>query len=81
MNVLKRIFGRRETQVPRGDRLIRLISAMVEVRQDVLELSRKVEGKTRKLDVLIDDLIEELKHRRILETRRVSSKKPAPSGT
>lgn len=81
MNVLKRIFGRRETQVPHGDRLIRLISAMVEVRQDVLELSRKVEGKTRKLDVLIDDLIEELKHRRILESRRVSSKKQSPSGT
>lgn len=82
MNILKRIMGRsnKEPKV-RGDRLLRTISDMVGVRQDILELSRQIEGKTRKLDLLIDDIIEEMKHRRILETRRVSSKKPFHSGT
>lgn len=70
MNILK-LFRRRKDPVARRDRLIRTISDMVGVRQDILELSRKVEERSRKLDLLIDDLIEELKHRRILETRRV----------
>ena len=51
--------------------LIGVISEMVGVRQDIEELARKVEERTRKLDLLIDQLIEEMKHKRILETRRV----------
>lgn len=52
---------------------------MVGVRQDIQELARQIEAKTRKLDILIDDLIEELKHRRILESVRVSNK-PSKEG-
>lgn len=51
--------------------LIGVISEMVGVRQDIAELARKVEERTRKLDLLIDKLIEEMKHKRIIETRRV----------
>lgn len=71
MKILEKIMGGRKRPKSRGDRLIQTISEMVEVRQDILELSRKTEERTRKLDLLIDNLIEELKHRRILETRRV----------
>lgn len=71
MKIFEKIMGSRKRPKSRGDRLIQTISEMVEVRQDILELSRKTEERTRKLDLLIDNLIEELKHRRILETRRV----------
>lgn len=72
MKILKKMMGFRDPpKAHRRDRLINTISAMVGVRQDILELSRKIEERTRKLDLLIDDLIQEMKHRRILETRRV----------
>lgn len=51
--------------------IIGVISEMVGVRQDIQELSQKIDERTRKLDLLVDDLIEQLKHKRILETRRV----------
>lgn len=51
--------------------IVKVVSEMVEVRQDILELSQKIEERTRKLDLLIDDLVEHLKHHRVLETRRV----------
>lgn len=52
-------------------RIIRIISEMVGVRQDIAELANKIEERTRKLDLLIDSLIDELKHKNILETRKV----------
>lgn len=61
--------------------LIKIVTQMVEVRQDIEELSRKVEERTRKLDLLIDGLIEFMKHRGLVETRKVSSKKPSEGGT
>lgn len=70
--IISRVLGSsKKTAHPRGDRLIRIISEMVEVRQDIQELARKTEERTRKLDILIDDLLEFLKHKRIIETRRV----------
>lgn len=72
MKIIDRLLVRRKKEPEaRGDRLIRTISEMVGVRQDIQELARKVEERTRKLDLLIDKLIDEMKHRRILETRRV----------
>lgn len=51
--------------------IIKIVSEMVGVRQDIKELAEKIEERTRKLDLLIDNLIEEMKHKGILETRRV----------
>jgi len=47
-----------------------ILSKMVETRQDIQELAKEIETKSRRLDVLIDELIEYLKHRRVVETRR-----------
>jgi cell division protein FtsL len=44
---------------------------MVEVRQDIQDLTRKLDERTRKLDLLIDDMVEWMKHKRIIETRSV----------
>jgi cell division protein FtsL len=44
---------------------------MVEVRQDIQDLTRKLEERTRKLDLLIYDMVEWMKHKRIIETRSV----------
>jgi Ni,Fe-hydrogenase III large subunit len=72
MKIIDRLLGRRKKEPNiKGDRLIRTISDMVGVRQDIQELARKVEERTRRLDLLIDQVIDEMKHRRILETRRV----------
>jgi cell division protein FtsL len=50
---------------------LKIVSEMVGVRQDILELSRKVEDRSRKMDLLIDQLLEWMKHKRIIETRKV----------
>lgn len=50
---------------------LKIVSEMVGVRQDILELSRKVEDRSRKMDRLIDQLLEWMKHKRIIETRKV----------
>lgn len=51
--------------------LMKIVSEMVQVRQDVEELARKVEERSRKLDLLIDELLEQMKHKRLIELRRV----------
>jgi cell division protein FtsL len=50
---------------------IRIVSEMVGVRQDMQELSRKMEERTRKMDCLIDEIVELMKHKRIIEPRKV----------
>jgi cell division protein FtsL len=50
---------------------IKIVSEMVGVRQDIQELSRRVEEKTMKMDRLIDELVEWMKHKRIIEPRKV----------
>lgn len=50
---------------------IKIVSEMVGVRQDIQELSRRVEEKTMKMDRLIDELVEWMKHKRIIELRKV----------
>jgi cell division protein FtsL len=50
---------------------IKIVSEMVGVRQDIQELSRKIEERTRKMDILISNLVEWMKHKRIIETRKV----------
>jgi cell division protein FtsL len=52
---------------------IKIVSEMVGVRQDIQELSRRIEERTMKMDRLIDDLVEWMKHKRIIETRKVKS--------
>jgi len=52
---------------------LKIVGEMVEVRQDIQELSQKIEERTRKMDFLIDELIEWMKHKRIIETRKVKS--------
>jgi cell division protein FtsL len=49
---------------------IRIVSEMVGVRQDMQELSRKMEERTRKMDRLIDEIVEWMKHKRIIEPRK-----------
>lgn len=50
---------------------LKIVGEMVVVRQDIQELSRKIEERTMKMDRLIDDLVEWMKHKRIIEARRV----------
>jgi len=59
---------------------LKIVSEMVGVRQDILDLSQKIEERTRKMDLLIDELLEWMKHKRIIETRRVSSEKSMSDG-
>ena len=60
--------------------IIKIVSDMVGVRQDIQQLARDIEQKTRRMDILIDELLDYMKHKRIVETRTVSSKKPSPQG-
>jgi hypothetical protein len=60
--------------------IIKIVSDMAEVRQDIQQLSRDIDYKTRRMDVLIDELLDYMKHKRIVETCTVSSKKPSPHG-
>jgi cell division protein FtsL len=50
---------------------IKIVSEMVGVRQDMQELSRRIEERTMKMDRLIDELVEWMKHKRIIEPRNV----------
>jgi len=60
--------------------IIKIVSDMVGVRQDIQQLARDIEYKTKRMDVLIDELLDYMKHKRIVETVTVSSKKPSPQG-
>jgi hypothetical protein len=60
--------------------IIKIVEEMVGVRQDIQQLARDIEYKTRRMDVLIDELLDYMKHKRIVETRTVSSKKPSSQG-
>lgn len=71
IGVLKRIIWRRPKPLVRKGGIIKIVSDMVGVRQDIAELSDKIKERTRKLDLLISELIDEMKHKGILETRRV----------
>jgi len=58
------------------------IGEIIETRDELRELAREMERKSRKLDRAIDELIEFLKHKRLIESRPVRSpEKPASSGT
>ena len=50
--------------------VVKTITKMIEARQEIEQLSQDIESKAKKFDVLISDLIEFLKHKRLLETRR-----------
>ena len=50
--------------------VVKTITKMIEARQEIEQLSQDIESKAKKFDLLISDLIEFLKHKRFLETRR-----------
>lgn len=54
--------------------LIKIVGSMIELREDLKETARQIEWKARKLDRAIDELMENLKHRGLVETRRTSEK-------
>jgi len=60
--------------------LVRIVSEMVKTKQEIYDISEKLKHHEGTLDKLIGELVEFLKHRRFLETRKVSSKKPASQG-
>lgn len=50
---------------------VKVIGEIIELREELKEMSRDLEHKSKKLDRSIDGLIEFLKHRGLVETRRV----------
>lgn len=61
--------------------LVKAIGEIIDVREELKDLAREIEWKSKKLDRSIDDLMEFLKHHGLVETRKVSSKKPSQDGT
>ena len=57
----------------------KIVGSMIDLREELKEVSRDMERKARKLDRAIDELMENLKHRGLVETRR-RSEKPSPRG-
>lgn len=51
--------------------LVKIVGEMIELREDLKEQAKAIERKARRLDRTIDDLMEFLKHRGLVETRRV----------
>jgi hypothetical protein len=60
--------------------LVKIVSEMVKTKQEIYDISEKLKYHEGNLDKLIAELVEFLKHRRFLEPRKVSSKKPAAQG-
>lgn len=51
--------------------VVKIVGEMIDLREDLKEQAKALELKARKLDRAIDDLVEFLKHRRLVETKRV----------
>lgn len=51
--------------------IVKIMGEMIDLREDLKEQAKEIEGKARRLDRAIDELMEFLKHRGIVETRRV----------
>jgi hypothetical protein len=60
--------------------LVKIVSEMVKTKQEIYDISEKLKHHEGNLDKLIAELVEFLKHRRFLEPRKVSSKKPVAKG-
>ena len=54
--------------------LVKIVSEMIDLREDLKETARQVEWKARRLDRVIDELMENLKHRGLVTSRRVGDK-------
>jgi hypothetical protein len=62
--------------------LVKAIGEIIDVREELKELAREIEWKSKKLDRSIDSVMEFLKHHGLVETRRMgSSKEPSQDGT
>jgi hypothetical protein len=57
--------------------LVAIAVHLIEVRDELKETAREIERKSRRLDRLIDDFVEQLKHRGLVESRRTSEKTAA----
>ena len=55
--------------------LIKIVGSMIELREDLKDAAREMEWKAKKLDRAIDELMENLKHRGLVETRRIPEKR------
>jgi hypothetical protein len=51
--------------------LIKIVGEMIDLREDLKEQAKDIERKAKRLDRTIDDLMEFLKHRGLVETKRV----------
>lgn len=51
--------------------LIKIVGNMIDLREELKDMSRELEHKSKKLDRSIDSLLEFLKHRGLVETKRV----------
>ena len=51
--------------------LIKIVGEMIELREELKDQAKDIERKARRLDRTIDELMEFMKHRGLVETRRV----------
>lgn len=51
--------------------LIKIVGEMIEIREELKDQAKDIERKARRLDRTIDELMEFMKHRGLVETRRV----------
>lgn len=61
--------------------LVKIVGEMIDLREELKVSAREMERKARKIDRVIDELMENLKHYGLVETRNAFSKKPGQSGT
>lgn len=54
--------------------LVKIMSEMIDLREDLKKTAKQVEWKARRLDRVIDELMENLKHRGLIVSKRVSEK-------
>lgn len=50
--------------------LVKIMSEMIDLREDLKETAKQVEWKARRLDRVINELMENLKHSGLIVTRR-----------
>lgn len=51
--------------------LIKIVGDMIEIREELKDQAKDIERKARRLDRTIDELMEFMKHRGLVETKRV----------
>lgn len=51
--------------------LIKIVGDMINLREDLKDQARDIERKAKRLDRTIDELMEFLKHRGLVETKKV----------